>query len=67
MLQPWHLATLQGYAFNATSDFDTVRQLKEALGYVSYDPAIDKKLGQVTQSRRSCVGRVPTLRSHRIE
>jgi len=38
----------QGYAFNATSDFDTVRQLKEALGYVSYDPAIDKKLGQET-------------------
>jgi len=31
------LLRLQGYNFNRTADFDTVRQMKEKLCYVSYD------------------------------
>ncbi len=31
------LLRLQGYNFNRTADFDTVRQMKEDLCYVAYD------------------------------
>jgi actin-related protein len=32
------LLLLRGYAFNRTADFETVRQLKEKVCYVGYDP-----------------------------
>lgn len=38
----------RGYAFNRTADFETVRQLKEKLCYVSYDLSMDQKLGNET-------------------
>jgi actin-related protein 2 len=38
----------QGYAFNRTADFETVRQIKEKLCYVSYDLELDKKLAEET-------------------
>jgi len=46
-----HLVDLllrRGYAFNRTADFDTVRQIKEELCYVSYDYERDLKLAQET-------------------
>jgi len=42
------LLLLRGYAFNRTADFETVRQMKEKLCYVSYDPKFESKLGQET-------------------
>ena len=42
------LLLLRGYAFNRTADFETVRQMKEKLCYVSYDTEMDKKLGAET-------------------
>ena len=38
----------RGYAFNRTADFETVRQIKEKLCYVSYDLKFDKKLADET-------------------
>lgn len=38
----------RGYAFNRTADFETVRQIKEALCYVSYDLELDNKLAEET-------------------
>lgn len=42
------LLLLRGYAFNRTADFETVRQIKEKLCYVSYDLELDKKLADET-------------------
>lgn len=33
-----------GYAFNRTADFETIRQIKEKVCYVSYDLDLDTKL-----------------------
>ncbi len=38
----------RGYAFNRSADMDTVRQIKEALCYVSYDYQRDLQLGRET-------------------
>ncbi|KAK9458016.1 actin family [Dipodascopsis uninucleata] len=38
----------RGYAFNRTADFETVRQIKEKLCYVSYDIELDSKLAEET-------------------
>lgn len=38
----------RGYAFNRTADFETVRQMKEKLCYVSYDLELDHKLAEET-------------------
>lgn len=46
-----HLINLllrRGYAFNRTADFETVRQMKEKLCYVSYDLDYDGKLARET-------------------
>jgi len=42
------LLLMRGYAFNRTADFDTVRQIKENLCYVSYDLDMDTKLSEET-------------------
>ncbi|KAG5519685.1 hypothetical protein PMAC_001841 [Pneumocystis sp. 'macacae'] len=61
----------RGYAFNRTADFETVRQIKEKLCYVSCDLELDNKLSEET-----CVlvenytlpdGRVIKLSSERFE
>ena len=38
----------RGYAFNRTADFETVRQIKEKLCYISYDLELDNKLAEET-------------------
>ncbi|ODV91485.1 hypothetical protein CANCADRAFT_71682 [Tortispora caseinolytica NRRL Y-17796] len=46
-----HLISLllrRGYAFNRTADFETIRQVKEALCYISYDLKLDKHLAEET-------------------
>ena len=46
-----HLINLlfrRGYALNRTADFETVRQIKEKLCYVSYDLGFDAKLARET-------------------
>jgi actin-related protein 2 len=42
------LLLMRGYAFNRTADFETVREIKEKLCYVSYDLELDKKLAEET-------------------
>lgn len=42
------LMTLRGYAFNSSADFETVREIKEAKCFVSYDPVKDRKLANET-------------------
>ncbi|PVU95545.1 hypothetical protein BB561_001755 [Smittium simulii] len=42
------LLQLRGYEFNRTADFETARQIKEKLCYVSYDLDLDKKLSAET-------------------
>lgn len=42
------LLFLRGYSFNRTSDFETVRQIKEKLCYVGYDLEAEKKLALET-------------------
>jgi actin-related protein 2 len=37
-----------GYAFNSSADFETVRDIKEQMCFVSYDVAKDKKLANET-------------------
>lgn len=42
------LLMFRGYAFNSSADFETVREMKEQLCYVSYDIRKDRKLAQET-------------------
>ena len=38
----------RGYAFNSTADFETVREIKEDLCFVSGDLDMDRKLARET-------------------
>jgi len=38
----------RGYAFNSSADFETVREIKEAMCFVSFDPTKDRKLANET-------------------
>ena len=42
------LLLMRGYAFERTADFETVRDIKEKLSFVSYDLDLDKKLADET-------------------
>lgn len=42
------LLLLRGYAFNRTADFETIRQIKEKLCYVAYEPQSERKLALET-------------------
>lgn len=61
----------RGYAFNRTADFETVRQIKEKLCYVSYDLELDHKLSEDTtvlvESYTLPDGRVIRVGSERFE
>ncbi|EKV18284.1 Actin-like protein, putative [Penicillium digitatum Pd1] len=61
----------RGYALNRTADFETVRQIKEKLAYVSYDLELDKKLSEDTtvlvESYTLPDGRVIRVGSERFE
>ncbi|KAI5290795.1 Arp2/3 complex subunit, actin nucleation center [Ascosphaera aggregata] len=65
------LLTRRGYALNRTADFETVRQIKEKLCYVSYDLELDKKLSEDTtvlvESYTLPDGRVIRVGSERFE
>ncbi|KAH8157610.1 hypothetical protein CIB48_g10631 [Xylaria polymorpha] len=61
----------RGYALNRTADFETVRQIKEKLCYVSYDLELDKRLSEDTtvlvESYTLPDGRVIRVGSERFE
>jgi actin-related protein 2 len=61
----------RGYALNRTADFETVRQIKEKLCYVSYDLELDRKLSEDTtvlvDSYTLPDGRVIRVGSERFE
>ena len=61
----------RGYALNRTADFETVRQIKEKLCYVSYDLELDKRLSEETtvlvESYTLPDGRVIRVGSERFE
>lgn len=65
------LLSRRGYAFNRTADFETVRQVKEKLSYVSYDLELDAKLSRETttlvESYELPDGRVIRVGSERFE
>ncbi|EEB06901.1 ARP2/3 actin-organizing complex subunit Arp2 [Schizosaccharomyces japonicus yFS275] len=66
-----NLLLRKGYAFNRTADFETVRQIKEQLCYVSYDLEQDHRLSEETtvlmRSYTLPDGRVIKLGSERFE
>jgi len=66
-----NLLLRRGYAFNRTADFETVRQIKEKLCYVSYDLELDHKLAEETtvlvESYTLPDGRVIRIGSERFE
>ena len=61
----------RGYALNRTADFETVRQVKEKLCYVSYDLELDQRLSEDTtvlvESYTLPDGRVIRVGSERFE
>ncbi|OAL33588.1 hypothetical protein AYO20_07095 [Fonsecaea nubica] len=61
----------RGYALNRTADFETVRQIKEKLCYVSYDLTLDQRLSEETtvlvESYTLPDGRVIRVGSERFE
>jgi len=61
----------RGYAFNRTADFETVRQMKEKLCYVSYDLELDQQLAEETtvlvENYTLPDGRVIRIGSERFE
>src|SRR4051794_13358875 len=61
----------RGYALNRTADFETVRQIKEKLCYVSYDLNLDQRLSEDTtvlvESYTLPDGRVIRVGSERFE
>src|SRR5436190_11199779 len=61
----------RGYALNRTADFETVRQIKEKLCYVSYDLELDQRLSEDTtvlvESYTLPDGRVVRVGSERFE
>jgi len=65
------LLQLRGYAFNRSADFETVRQIKEKLCYISYDLDLDKKLANETTTLMEQYtlpdGRVIKLGSERFQ
>ncbi|KAI5286098.1 Arp2/3 complex subunit, actin nucleation center [Ascosphaera acerosa] len=65
------LLTRRGYALNRTADFETVRQIKEKLCYVSYDLQLDQRLSEETtvlvESYTLPDGRVIRVGSERFE
>ena len=42
------LLGMRGYAFNSSADFETVRDMKEKMCFVSYDRHKDRKLAEET-------------------
>lgn len=65
------LLTRRGYALNRTADFETVRQMKEKLCYVSYDLKLEEKLAVDTtvlvESYTLPDGRIVRVGSERYE
>jgi actin-related protein 2 len=65
------LLNRRGYALNRTADFETVRQIKEKLCYVSYDLELDKHLTENTTTQvvsyKLPDGRVIKMGSERYE
>ncbi|KAJ3006996.1 hypothetical protein NUW54_g3723 [Trametes sanguinea] len=60
------LLLMRGYAFNRTADFETVREIKEKLCYVSYDLDLDTRLAEETTVLLPD-GRVIKIGSERFE
>lgn len=42
------LLFLRGYAFNSSADFETVKEIKEKLGFISHNIALDRKIANET-------------------
>ncbi|KAL0568645.1 Actin-related protein 2 [Marasmius crinis-equi] len=65
------LLLMRGYAFNRTADFETVREIKEKLCYVSYDLDLDTRLSEETtvlvESYQLPDGRTIKVGSERFE
>lgn len=65
------LMLLRGYPFNRTSDFETVRQIKEKYCYVGYDLEVERRLAYETttliQTHTLPDGRVIKIGQERFE
>jgi actin-related protein 2 len=65
------LLLLRGYAFNKTADFETVRDIKEKLCFISAEPALERRLAADTtvlvESYTLPDGRVIKLGRERFE
>ena len=65
------LLLLRGYTFNRTTDYETVREMKEKVCYVGYDLELEKKLAlettTVMQSYTLPDGRVIKVGAERFE